>query len=729
MARRPRPPSTELSLALERRKVVAFDDEATNLTRIFAKPLGVEPKVESVRHALADPARIDARLRELPAPALAALEHLVEMGGEVGRRSLAEMVAGRLGLEPESTHRAVDMLVGAALVVPLARYGNIESVALLDLSAAAIAERVHGLTLPEVKEPPALDAVPDVALRDRVALVASVAHVPVRFTMGGDTNRSSAKKLAAIVGRDAAEVAAQLDAAIRGGVLGTKDKQLWPIVERLRALARDEVIADELDADARRVAEWVGPRWVSREAVVRAVVAAEMRLREGYDAFFGGGTEDFAVAERLVSRAPLLRASASGVELVRAPERRAPSGHGDGHVTPSFDVMLGPLADPELCVTLALATEPGRHDLVLTRRITPKAVRAAVELGLRAEEILDALAKVGRHGVPDNVHAMVRDWAGAAQSVRITKVWAVEAPSPDAADTAARTLGARVASRPSPTLLLVSGEADPTRALVASGLGIDAPCTPLSRSKTKPSPLPVSPPLSLVPEPDPALRARLVAEQGRGAPEPEPETFVPWAALAALADTLRDDDAERVLEFTDTFASLWQAAGPAFAQWASHSATVPEVLRLTTERPLEALPWLLLSPRDRRAALASAAALDEVIAAAKRITRPPTTTDGMRAEQLLRDPRLRQLLAPLGLEDGETAAMSASQIRERFTEAATIGAVVTLRVRGPGGERSLSLIPERIHERGRDVALLGVDPETEKSLSFPLAQVIALAPL
>ncbi len=43
-----------------------------------------------------------------------------------------------------------------------------------------------------------------------------------------------------------------------------------------------------------------------------------------------------------------------------------------------------------------------------------------------------------------------------------------------------------------------------------------------------------------------------------------------------------------------------------------------------------------------------------------------------------------------------------------------------------GGDRVVALLPERILERGANVALLGVDPDTQQNRSHPLANVLCV---
>src|SRR5204863_5981595 len=129
---------------------------------------------------------------------------------------------------------------------------------------------------------------------------------------------------------------------------------------------------------------------------------------------------------------------------------------GDGHVTPSFEIMLGPRADPEILAVLALAATPVRLDRVITLKLEPASVTAAITCGLRWDEIAKALDAVAPHPVPENVSTMVREWAERARIVRLRRVLSAECSNKEAADAAVTVLGDRVVARPTPTLLLIA---------------------------------------------------------------------------------------------------------------------------------------------------------------------------------------------------------------------------------------------------------------------------------
>ena len=79
---------------------VAFDVLADGLVPVFAPALGVKATAKAVRAALADEAATARRLMEVPAPALAVLERLVDAGGGLLHEQLVTLCP-RLGLRPQ----------------------------------------------------------------------------------------------------------------------------------------------------------------------------------------------------------------------------------------------------------------------------------------------------------------------------------------------------------------------------------------------------------------------------------------------------------------------------------------------------------------------------------------------------------------------------------------------------------------------------------------------------
>jgi hypothetical protein len=137
------------------------------------------------------------------------------------------------------------------------------------------------------------------------------------------------------------------------------------------------------------------------------------------------------------------RAAASNVPLV-----------GDGHVTSSFEVMLGKEASLELIVKIALAAELKRYDQVLVFGLTPATVAAGLAAGLTPAEIEAALDAVGKQPMPDNVRAMVRDWCAQVRLAALTRGWILQT-DPDTAQRLAKSLADHLLGQPAPGMLVL----------------------------------------------------------------------------------------------------------------------------------------------------------------------------------------------------------------------------------------------------------------------------------
>lgn len=745
--------STEAEGGLE--YAVAFSQLSDDLVRIFAPRLGVKATAAAVRAALADEAATAARLRRVPAPALAVLERVVDAGGELSEDELLSL-APRLGLDEATVEAAVQTLFHECLALMVTMSFGFgppgRHVAILDVSAAAIASRVRGLTAPPAAP---TELAPSAAhgstsRRDLVALIASAAHVPMRVTNYGDANRTSVKKLAKVLDWPAERVAARLDEATRAGVLGVRGKELVPIASRLLDVARGETVAD--GPWARRLNRWASSGWVARDTLVRAMVAARLDNERRADVLYGGemeggGVRAFLLAEAIVDQAGLETAEHAGHTYMRVAPARG-GGGGDGHVTPSFEVMLGPEADPELVATVALATEPGRMDLVLTRRLTPASIAAALSCGVDADAILAALDRVGRHPVPDNVRVLVQEWSEAARSVRLQRVWALEASNAAAADEVARALGADLVSRPTPTLILARGDLpDPSPRFAKTGVRVEGAAVPAARHARSVDATWGDEVVLPVPGPE-CLRDHYEREWKRGlevlasiTPEIEDASFAPDEVLAAAAKAIgmTDPALRRILLTT---ARLWKAAIQEYETWAAglEPADAAEALAIAMSRPLELIPWLTLQSALRTASRRDARDVDALLAAAMRFAGQPRTLnkDGETLRRLLAGPGMAAKLERLDQQVAEVARgappspsglepQSSEQVREAFLHAAARRALVWIRVRSKtGGDRVVALLPERILERGADVALLGVDPDTQQNRSYPLANVLCV---
>lgn len=784
MARKKHPPapsSTDVAQPPPLRFTLALD-RVNGLGEELAIGLGVA-NAAAVLARLRDPGFVRERLTRAAPLTLGVLEILVDFEGLVQRDVLDRVVIERLGVGPDDIEMAVESLFGTMLAVPLTAKmhhasRNERLVMLMAESSASVAAALRGLSLPT--SPP--DVSPGVAarrpLRDRVAFLAALAHVAVRATSSDMANRATTKKLGALSGLDAHGAADLVDDAVLAGLVGVRSDRLVPRVEALRAMARGEPAPSDADQ------EWIASRiprdrWLSFEALARELVRADhVHANAPYFERFGLVLAHALPEHRLVepllrSRAWLMLADHAGVPWVRLwPEGGSESG--DGHVTPAFEVMLGPDADPRLTLTIALAAEPVRFDTVLTFKLTPASIGAALTLGLDASVILGALDRVGRHAVPENVRLMIGDWARSVRTATIRKAWVIETNGPDAADAAARSLGASVLARPTPTMLLVDDTAASPGATLGKG-GVHASAE-VSRSlraehaSIEPQPLATpTPSLELVSRLEVAratkgglsiptaslVRAipqRVGPVQLRMEPEGEDESDEFEALLAAMDDDDDDDHDEnapsdvlaallphahdsKVFATINRLAERWLELEDPFLDWARRrAATIGDAaLDRAGREPWVFLPLLVLRPAAQRRVLRDARSVDEMLAQARKLV---TAGDAVEHPELFVHAMHESVQKMFGVVGSvaessqpnatkhESPVRTADTIREAFARAIDRGASVTLRVHSKTqGDRNLRLRPERVLVRGADVTLLGTELGTELGRSFPLANI------
>jgi hypothetical protein len=753
-----------------------LDEMSAEFRRDLSRVFGLPPDLASLREALADPERVTTALRHLSGNALVMLDHLVELGGHVEAAELTAIAVDEHGMSPSEVEHVYRELALAALALRVQTtdpgrpsYG---ALATFDVLEEPLVSRVRGVSLPA---PPADAPTIDVWMRDVVALLATVVHAGTRITQQGDVHRGTAKKLANLVGWPADRVTTVIDFAIRAGILGRRGDMLAPVRPRLAELARGErTLVPTSDGLALLHAMPEG-RWLPEDALARALAAHRMRgLLRAYPHLRASPQRRALLrreARRDVAWLPLPRLVGDEHVFVRRPSPGPRSGQGDGHVTPSFEVMLGPAADPELVATIALCTEPSRFDLVLTRKITPASVTAGCAVGLDVEAMLDALGRVGKHPVPDNVRAMVEEWAARAKTVRIRDVLALEVTSKEAADAIARTLDADVVARPSPTVLLVQRSAANVAARIqkAGAQVVDA-IEPLATGDRPPAGLLARDVKDLLAATgDPALRARV--EQGSPSAAVDEEDDAPVHPVDRLIDCAASlpPEAKAAHAFLDVLRHLWEAAGDEYAQWANALASDARdrALTLAALAPWQPLAWLARPPRKRSKLLAGAKSIEQLLALASDLKDGTFTTLGIDALRLAKHPEViarvleadwtdarhveperaevapklaretpREAPARPEAEQLALAALPTSTVEQTFeakkaafVKAAAEGAQVVLRVRVPGQpERRVIVQPERIVERGNDVAFLALDVEQDEGRSFPVASVIAVEP-
>ncbi|MEZ4248201.1 MAG: helicase-associated domain-containing protein [Polyangiales bacterium] len=443
--------------------------------------------------------------------------------------------------------------------------------------------------------------------RDTVIGVAALAHFTMRHTQSGP-HRTDLKKLAATLAVSPAWLGVLLHDAIDSGVFGVANKILVPRLSVLRSIAEGKRHArDRWSADLRTLEGWVPFETTRRIAVAR----------QNFDVlggFMEPGTDD--VFEHT---------TVEGVLLARKP-RLSPQGTGDGHVTPSFEVFLGPGADLGVTLHVALCAEPTRVDTIATFKLTPKSVANAALLGLTIDDVLAALARVGPHGIPANVQDTVRDWVSTTASATVRPVYAVECPTADAADRAARALGKSVLQRPTPTLLLV--DADPHVKLAKAGVGVSSEVVPLVPDDDDGGhDWPRAPLLHA--KPDPTLRERFLRDERTTSSEAlDPETESVRGMLSGLPEFLRaqvDHARSRVVgQALLRLAQLWEKAAPELIAWALQREEPVRAVKECVESPFAMAHFLTLDPTRKARVLEAARDAEELVSRARTL-RPHVT--------------------------------------------------------------------------------------------------------
>jgi hypothetical protein len=761
-----RAPSTDPDLA--RRFPGARDHRAVNGAQaVLEAQLGVRG-VTAIDRTLADPRGLRERLARLPAASLMALELLLEMGGSLDREQIVSLAPVVLGLSAEHAERALTLAVAEGLLLQVTlTYGNAPSITawmVTAQAAAPLAALVIGVSRPPPPPPLAMPTDP-LPLRDFLAVLTTTAHTSLTVTTAGTLHRAGLKKIAAKTGVPLERLEADLNRGRSRGHLGVRDLALAPVLEQ----ARLAVLTPEEDG--------VGAEWVSVESLARRRVAqghlAFRRIRRDEDDAERGLAEQLRLARAdIAAQASLVCVEHQGHSFVRDRPEAGLGGWddatGDGHVTPALEVMLGPAAHPRMALEVGCFAELSRLDKVLTFRLTPASIAAGLALGLDADTMVAVLAKVGRHGVPANVSVSVRDFARAAKFARVSVAHVVEASSGETADLLAVQLGALVLSRPTSTLLLVSGTAETAevaRIVAKAGVGTSAPVVPRV----------VGPPHRRVQSvekstPDPELRERV-----RSTPNPSADLTAlspgevgasgPTATLT-LEIERRRGEGPAALAFLRAVRGLWAAVEGEFLAWTGRlrPAHRGEALALAAEAPLTFLPLLVLDETHRRLAFRGAHEFDTLLDAATRVRdRGSYSPEGNEVMALLLDPAverlheetleanaLRSLFGALGAEppaaprrqpsapSGPWTRKSPPKPTDLVPESSSVlqkkletlaGKPLWLRIRSKSsGERVLRYAVERLLVRGREVTVLGTDLDQELGRSFPLANIVAAVP-
>jgi hypothetical protein len=335
-----------------------------------------------------------------------------------------------MGCSEDLAERALDVLMRQGIFIALSLDGEeiLSAVSILEGALPLLEERLLGVSLPSL--PGELSQAgrdeSDSQLCRTLAVAGLMGHRRLRFTKSNDPDRTTMKRFGKGLGPAPDELYGLCRSAIRSELVGAAQDRLVPRAKAILALSR------RAEADTSEDPRLVSGEWISLEALLRSEV------RRRYQAWPGKPTGDDPgniVAAGIAPFYPACRErleAAAGVEIRKVGadtwmrRRRITSERtGDGHVTSSFEVMLGPAAHPEIVATVALGCQLQRIDRVLTFKITPESVGHGRVAGLESGELHAALDRVGRHAVPDNVAQLVDEWDAASKVVPVAQGWFV----------------------------------------------------------------------------------------------------------------------------------------------------------------------------------------------------------------------------------------------------------------------------------------------------------------
>lgn len=662
-----------------------LDGLAAQDHQTLARMVGVSPDgpdlLRRLARVMADPQHVAASLRKLPVQALLVLEVVAEWGGVAEREALERELARRhpgvdCPLEPIG-----DLLMSRGFCGwGTANRTGAELMMLLTPRAERVASAVLGVSLPGEPPPESARAHAPRAARDMLALATLAAHRRVRLTKSGTIDRTILKTFAKKLGPHRGVIERALEEAVDLDLVNVRssDHRLLPearplmryasglLPERLGMSPTGGRLGELLDALPAQ--GWVPQdalvRWLTQLVYARRLPLALLPHELEPGALLGSGALEVA--------------EASGEPWVRRRDPRASADwRGDGHVTPSFEVMLGPAASLEVVAVVGLAAELVRLDHVLTFKLTAATVAAGLAAGVTSEDLWRALGAVGPHGLPSNVEALVGDWVQKACVGHLERGWFLVVPAERASDLCAGPLGRYVTAVRAPGVLALSGRTP--RAVVEdalAGAGIQVRGGPAGRSSHG-GPLldPASPDdlgwafdlddddydggstrvfeqllalsdPSLADPGDPESVAAFAGSLLGARPDAElrgrvraalREGLEPLAHVALSSDPLEEargiveafrGDAQAegapafVLQWFDALAELWARRFDELAHWyrnlppAKQPDAVDEI-----GFPLLWMPWLVLSKTWRQRALQRSTP-EAVLAESERLTRP-----------------------------------------------------------------------------------------------------------
>ena len=646
----------------------AFEFLFEALARRPAPRTGKSRRLAALREILQDADRWDEWLAELPALSLVALEILVEACGGLETEDIEDILQRRIGCDDDQARVAWELLCAHQLVVPLGSHYEHEPVAIsiYEGTLPLLTQRLRGASLPAVPAEFAQESdecASDVSLCHTLAVAGLTAHRRLGFTRAGAPNRTSLRRFAKDLGASPDEVFALVERAMRRDWVRAKEQDLTPNPQRMLTAARaggdDSAFGSGFDS-------WLQPgAWVSLDALLRARVRAHLdtSLRSkaehghasvviGVEPLFGYFEEQMRNLEGLEHRI------VANVAWVRRPK---PPGEfsGDGHVTPNFEVMLGPSAHPEIVASVALGCELQRIDRVLTFRITPQSVAAGMAAGQTKGQLCAALEAVGPHALAKNVAQLVDEWEQASRVARVSHGWFLFAgnelqPLLEKGELAPHLLGS-----PAPGVL----ELDPStpRQLIASMLAEHGAQLSLSyplasaeeqrrtdRLAGRPAPAPpheffdlgnfddveadgyqeldgpsrlaaepllgIEPPWSLAPAGASTIRERLALARTSGFAEELLEHAELVARAGVTSGSLEQQAAEQLIEIQDLLKSLKRAASRELSRFRRKlSGPERDHFDAVCSGTLALCPFLTLKPKWRRRAALAAENLDELL--------------------------------------------------------------------------------------------------------------------
>jgi hypothetical protein len=609
---------------------------------VIAKRLGMQDSGRAaLEQSLGDAAFLRGLLVRLPPLCLVTLEMLVEHGGGMGIAALRGMVAARGRCPVPHVDGSLAALVSSGLVVALCAKpgGPVMRYALLADAAPIVAALLAGVSLPA--EPPADDADTHDSRRQHrtlLAIAALAAHRAPRVTRGGRPDRTSVKRVSKDLGVSPEQVEQALAMAIELGWMTLHGGTVSPRAQALVAASQGVHAASTCGVAALGgLVRLQG--WTSIEELARAYDHARRAAGRDSVNHLAVVARD-SVASTLASLPGLQVCERDGERWVRRiePARRG----GDGHVTPSFEVLLGPDADLTTVVRVGLGCELMRIDHVLSLRLTQRSVAAALACGLLPDELRDALAAVGPHGLPENVAFMLEDWINAVRPVQVhsgTFVFCDAATG----ERLASSLGDWVRSRPAPGVLQLRGsigDATLHKALGAAGVTLDGSSTlaPVDLRTVLEEPEDAwdgasEPPLplALLPQGDAALRQRLLSG-------PDPRDTAPQSSAASSAVRSLHELAalahkqQAPIELQELFELLgaWQNGLQGELQsWCRRlRPAARREVEAAIECPVPLLPWIALTDKWRHRMLKKATDLGSLNRLADSVAQPQRLRPG-----------------------------------------------------------------------------------------------------